>query len=293
MSPFGRLHEEAAGEDKLLILSDAAWRMWGMGLIYCQKNLTDGFIDARAIELWGVKVTNKKRVADELCRPQVKDRAPLWSRVEGGFQVHDYLDWNDSKEEILKGRAAGRERITRYRQRQEEDLARLRRIAEQVGEPASERNALHNAEKDAHDVVRGSGEVLKEQKDREKVRSTPGRSAGVMGGSLPREHLSHAACDPTLSRCVPAAVHDKLANLLAPKHNGDRQTAKDALQAWYPTVWATLPGDFVMPDAFKFWQARFDAAFASKDVVATDATAGRTGAASPDKYAAVTTGLKL
>jgi hypothetical protein len=53
--PFGRLHEEAAGEDKLLILSDAAWRMWGMGLIYCQKNLTDGFIDERAIELWGVK----------------------------------------------------------------------------------------------------------------------------------------------------------------------------------------------------------------------------------------------
>lgn len=90
-----------------------------------------------------------------------------------------------------------------------------------------------------------------------------------MSGALPREHRDHAACDETCSRCVPRAVHDKLANRLAPKHGGDRQAAKTALNAWYPTVWATLAADFVMPDAFDFWGGRFDVQFASKEAPAT------------------------
>ena len=63
---------------------------------------------------------------------------------------------------------------------------------------------------------------------------------------------------------MPDAVHRKLADLLAPKHAGDRDAAKAALQVWYPTVWAELQVGTVMGDAFKFWQAHFDAAFASK-----------------------------
>lgn len=78
-------------------------------------------------------------------------------------------------------------------------------------------------------------------------------------------HLDHSACDVSLSRCVPSAMHRKLSDLLAPKYGGDRDATMDALQAWYPTVWATLPADFIMGDAFRFWQARFDAAFATPD----------------------------
>jgi hypothetical protein len=58
-------------------------------------------------------------------------------------------------------------------------------------------------------------------------------------------------------------VHRKLADLLSPKHDGDREAAKAALQTWYPTVWATLPAATVMGDAFRFWQRHFDAAFAT------------------------------
>ncbi len=76
-------------------------------------------------------------------------------------------------------------------------------------------------------------------------------------------HLDHAACDDLFSYCVPGAVHRKLADLLAPKHAGDREAAKAALQVWYPTIWATIPSGIVMGDAFRFWQAHFDSAFAS------------------------------
>lgn len=85
-----------------------------------------------------------------------------------------------------------------------------------------------------------------------------------MAGQLPKDHRDHASCDPTFSRCVPASVHTKLANGLAPRHGGDREAAKAALLAWYPTIWSSLPPDFVMGDAFKFWQTTFDEAFASK-----------------------------
>lgn len=76
-------------------------------------------------------------------------------------------------------------------------------------------------------------------------------------------HIGHAACDDGLSYCVPAAVHHKLADLLAPKHGGNREEAKSALQTWYPSVWKSLPIGTVMGDSFKFWQAQFDRSFAS------------------------------
>lgn len=90
------------------------------------------------------------------------------------------------------------------------------------------------------------------------------RGAPIIGRN---PHLGHAACGPRLLWCVPSAVHAKFAEALAPRYGGDRDTAKQALQDWYPTVWKTLPADFIMPEAFRFWQPRFDAAFASADAV--------------------------
>lgn len=182
--PFGRLHEEAAGESKLLALSDAAWRMWAMGLIYCQKNLTDGFIDAFAIATFGVRDRNLDRVAEELCKPQVRGRAPLWAKVEGGFEVHDYLQWNDSKEEILAGRSKAKDRVGRWRQRHDADRVRngVRNASGNAlqndvpnGEPNGSQNASPNAFADALPVVRGT--CTSESSDPEGVQGEP--SAGV------------------------------------------------------------------------------------------------------------------
>lgn len=89
---------------------------------------------------------------------------------------------------------------------------------------------------------------------------------GAMTGGLPRDHVAHAACDDTFSRCIPSVVHAKLVNKLAPKYAGDRAATGDALKAWYRDVWSSLPADFVITgDDFKFWQGRFDAKFASTE----------------------------
>ena len=108
---YGRIHDEAASNGKLLALSDAAWRMWGNGLIYCQVNLTDGSIPSHAIHTFGVRARNKAKVAAELCAPQIPGKAPLWVAVDGGFQIHDYLDWNDAAEIIKKKRRLAKHRF--------------------------------------------------------------------------------------------------------------------------------------------------------------------------------------
>lgn len=108
--PWGRLDDKANGNAKLLALSDSAWRMWGCGLIYCQNNLTDGFIPSFAIDAFGVRAKNKQAVADELCRSLVPGKGPLWHKVDSGYQVHDYLDWNDSRESVEKQRLAALQR---------------------------------------------------------------------------------------------------------------------------------------------------------------------------------------
>lgn len=303
---FGRLHEEAAGDGKLLALSDAAFRMWACGLIYCQKNLTDGFIPEHAIAAFGVRgfdgaevmrarfdhlggaftarakqmvgdvlramTTTPSTVADELCRPQLPGRAPVWERVAGGYQVHDYLDWNDSREEILAKREQSRNRRRRHDERGDGNAFRNAfGNADPSASPKGDPNADPNAGGNAFPVVRGSSSSdLQESGSSNSTQDRPGRrlGAGAAGpGASPRDHLRHAFCDVTFSRCVPAAVHDKLANMLAPKFAGDRIASAAALLKWYPTVLAGLPADAPIGDEFRFWQRHFDAEFVEAGVV--------------------------
>jgi hypothetical protein len=242
--PFGRLHEEAAGDSKLLALSDAAWRMWGMGLIYCQKNLTDGFIPAGAIFLWGIRAKHPHRIAEELCTPQVPGKEALWEHAADGYQVHDYLDWNDSKIEILKMRSDAKDRISRWRDRH-------RRDAEQNALSNDERNALQSELPNAHDVVRGSGSL--ESKERSRTHRT---GNGVMAGALPRDHMRHEACGRV---CLQQTQFQQFAG----KYGGDTTVAEKAVRAWANKVlddWAAEPllSTPIGGTSFQFWDARWE-----------------------------------
>lgn len=144
--PWGRLDDKANGNAKLLALSDSAWRMWGCGLIYCQDNLTDGFIAEHAISAFGVRAKNKELVAAELCRSLVPNKGPLWHKVEGGFQVHDYLDWNDSREEVLRERKLVKDRKEKFNNRRDKNASK--NASRNASENAFQ-NASGNASKDA------------------------------------------------------------------------------------------------------------------------------------------------
>jgi uncharacterized protein YdaU (DUF1376 family) len=88
------------------------------------------------------------------------------------------------------------------------------------------------------------------------------RGATVFDGALPRDHRNHVFCDDTYAVCVPSMVHAKLLTLLSRRYP-ERGAAHKALTEWYAVVAARQPAAFVMGDAFKFWQAQFDAEFAT------------------------------
>ena len=72
------------------------------GLIYCNTSLTDGYID---------DVFLPQIYADAFCRtPKITTQklvdCGLWIRVEGGYQINDFLEYNFTKEEIEKRRQA-------------------------------------------------------------------------------------------------------------------------------------------------------------------------------------------
>lgn len=91
---------------KIVTLSDSAFRLWIRGLCYCQTALTDGLIPAAALRDLGAKAKDIR----ELQTPTMNGHAPLWVKHQQGVQVHDYLHWNDSREQVVT-----KQRVAKYR----------------------------------------------------------------------------------------------------------------------------------------------------------------------------------
>jgi hypothetical protein len=70
------------------------------GLCYASGELTDGFIPNPAVRKLGVlaDVADPERAAERLTE------VGLWETCDGGYQIHDFLDWNPTKEHVLEVR---------------------------------------------------------------------------------------------------------------------------------------------------------------------------------------------
>lgn len=101
-----RIHDGAMTHPKVVGLNDKAFRLWVWGLSYAQQHLTDGLIPAVAIP-------------GRLMRAAVMlSIVGLWdARNEGGFMIHDYLDWNDGKALITRKRQEAKDRMANARVR--------------------------------------------------------------------------------------------------------------------------------------------------------------------------------
>jgi hypothetical protein len=110
--PWVRIDENAMDHPKFLVLTDGAWRLWCEAQAYCQKHLTDGVIPMSALR--GFRYYSPSRMKN-LLQEAVPGKGPCWHLAsDGSILVHDYLDWNDSREEVLKAREMGKERRRRY-----------------------------------------------------------------------------------------------------------------------------------------------------------------------------------
>ena len=87
--PYLNLDDGFADHEKVDALSDGAFRLHVAGLCRCAKDLTDGFVAKRRV----ARLTpNYKR--DHLTELL---EAGIWLEKPGGYEIHDYLDWNKSR----------------------------------------------------------------------------------------------------------------------------------------------------------------------------------------------------
>lgn len=75
------------------------------GISYCAKHLTDGYIQHEIVNA----MAPVQRDRDEMIQALIEEKT-WYENGEEGFAIHDYLDWNPSKEEVLEKRRKDRER---------------------------------------------------------------------------------------------------------------------------------------------------------------------------------------
>lgn len=114
-----RFDDCAIDHPKFLALSASAFRLWFEGMAFCNKHLTDGMISRIALN--GFRYSTRARVEELVIHG-------LWDRHDVGFKVHDYLDWNENRETVLKRREAAKSRVSdkRSRERSHEQLTNTR-----------------------------------------------------------------------------------------------------------------------------------------------------------------------
>lgn len=108
--PWVKLDDRFPSHRKIALLSDRAFRLHISAICWCSENLTDGRITDRELALVahirGLKATAK----------QLED-AGLWDRTDDGWAIHDFLDYNPSREQVIAERKKNAERQEKFRRR--------------------------------------------------------------------------------------------------------------------------------------------------------------------------------
>lgn len=83
---------------KIVQLTGPAILMDLTGIAYCARELTDGFVADGAVLL----VSALAKVSDPATHVEELARVVRWERGDGGWWIHDYLDYQPSKEQVLE-----------------------------------------------------------------------------------------------------------------------------------------------------------------------------------------------
>jgi len=101
---------------KVSVLSDAAYRLLSEAICWCSRNRTDGVIGKD--EVGSISVRAKTKVLAELVRRGNLHAAghdcPKCIQPTDGWVVHDYLDYQPTRDAVDKDRVAKAERQKRW-----------------------------------------------------------------------------------------------------------------------------------------------------------------------------------
>lgn len=109
-----KLDDTFTDHPKVMEVGPLCGWLYVCGLTYCARYLTDGFIrDSQVKKLADVK--NATNLAKRLVS------VGLWDKVNGGYRIHDYSDYNPPAETVKNKRKNEAKRLANFRQKQTEN----------------------------------------------------------------------------------------------------------------------------------------------------------------------------
>ena len=111
-----KIDDSLPDHPKVIGLSDLAFRIYMKALCHSGRYLTDGFIGSTVCANW---VTSNKKLnpIDELVQNG------LWIESENGYEIHDYLEYQSSKERVTAHKEANRKRVSKHKEKQTNAVA--------------------------------------------------------------------------------------------------------------------------------------------------------------------------
>jgi hypothetical protein len=112
--PWVRIDDHFPDHPKVVQAGPLGIALHVAALCYCSRHLTDGFVPAAV-------VPNLLPTAQNVTPEVTRDisvtllEVGMWTEVRNGFQIHDYLDYNPSREKVLRERAAASRRQQKRR----------------------------------------------------------------------------------------------------------------------------------------------------------------------------------
>ena len=137
------LEETITDHPKILQVGHKGFALYVAGLCYASKHLTSGFILTPAVSsLLPDLRAQVAKVAVGLVN------AGLWEETSGGYQVHDYLDYQRSREQVEARRREGAARQRKFQDK--------RRPA--VSNTVTDKESSSATNSQAADVINGQGD---------------------------------------------------------------------------------------------------------------------------------------
>lgn len=113
--PWVKIDDRAPQHPKLISVSLAARWYWLTSLCYAAQYLTNGLLtEQAAYSLGSTSLITRKQTKD--CIAELL-RVRLWEETDGGYVIHDYLDYNPSADATRQRRTADKERQRAWRER--------------------------------------------------------------------------------------------------------------------------------------------------------------------------------
>ena len=122
---WAKLDDAILDNPKIIAAGPLGFALHVAAIVWCARNLTDGLIPKRKVasllDLPSLQVseTNKVRVLHSLTADDVASdlvRLRLWhDRDDEYYEVHDFLQYNRSRQQVLDARDRTRQRVEKHR----------------------------------------------------------------------------------------------------------------------------------------------------------------------------------